>query len=90
MIKAKLTNKLNGRNYFILGITDIEIANLKDGDPHGLIMSAFGYDVEPCADVIVLVYAPTYKEVHDRINNVTASPHGLSFPGPKGPKKLDN
>jgi len=90
VIKAKLTNELNGRNYFILGITDIEIAKLKDGDPHGLIMSAFGYDVESCPDTIVLVYAPTYKEVQERIGNVQAFPHGLSFPGPKGPKILGN
>jgi hypothetical protein len=84
MIKAKVTNPVNGRTYFVLGLSDIEIKRLKEGDPLGVIMSELGFDEGP--DCVLLVHGATYAEVKERIGGITPHSQGLTLQ----PKKRRN
>ncbi len=85
MIKATVKNPLNGREYFMLGFTDVEMDRLKAGDPLGLVMEAFPFHPK-CPDNIIVVYAPNDEAVKARISAMQASPVGISEgPFPRNP-----
>lgn len=83
-IKAKITNSENGRTYFVLGLSDVELQRLEDGDPLGYIMSELGFTEGP--DTVMLIHDSTYAGVKERIEGITSHSMGLTIQ----PKKKRN
>jgi hypothetical protein len=84
MIKAKLHNGINGKVYFVLGITDENIAKLRSGDPHMLDMSAFGFKPgEP--HNIMLIWGESYDDIAKQISKMKPLDVGIELP-PADPK----
>jgi hypothetical protein len=86
MIKAKLRNTKNGRTYFLLGITDDNIARLKEHKPIGIDMSAFDFKPgEP--NNVILMWGESLDALQQEMNQIETFENGLVFPAPKGREK---
>lgn len=80
MIKARAENPLNGRTYFIIGITDADFETMKAGRPAGLLMESFKFAPGTGPHTIVLLYGETYDKLREEIGKVRAHPDGIIFP----------
>ena len=81
MIKGVIYNKKNGRTYLVFGLSNIEIAKLKEGTPLGFHMDAFGFDGEP--HMVIMMHNQTYDAVKEDMQKIETSPMGLVFPNRK-------
>lgn len=84
MIKAKTVNPLNGKTYFIIGITDVEVARLRNGQPAGLMMEAFGFDPGTGPDTIIVMYGESHDALRKEIAGIEPHELGLIFPSTTG------
>lgn len=81
MIKARVTNTVNGNVYLILGLTNENLQRLEANDPIGIIPRELGFTEVP--DTIVILRGRNQADVAEQIARLTFTEQGIVFPKKK-------